>query len=141
MESQAQPNYEWSGPNVKQLGLTRLVDEQEENRDRVYTCTLKNKAGSRTADFTLQDCRTGLLGNHSTQYLENLMYMLYAISSMVLFAGGVSPPVLFPVLIVTVLLIFLFAVVALNLYRRKKKKKNSVSAMKMYSNKNPTKII
>lgn len=33
VESQAQPNYEWSGPNVKQLGLTRLVDEQEENRD------------------------------------------------------------------------------------------------------------
>uniref|UniRef100_A0A672T6F1 Ig-like domain-containing protein n=1 Tax=Sinocyclocheilus grahami TaxID=75366 RepID=A0A672T6F1_SINGR len=71
--SQTQPSYEWSGPNIKQLGPTLLVNEQEVNHNSVYTCTVKNKAGSRTTDFTLQDCHTGELVNHSTQYLETLM--------------------------------------------------------------------
>lgn len=73
VESQTQPSYEWSGPDKKQSGPTLLVKEQEENRNSVYTCTVKNKAGSRTTDFTLQDCHTGVLVNHSAQYLETLM--------------------------------------------------------------------
>ncbi|XP_016086403.1 midasin-like [Sinocyclocheilus grahami] len=105
VESQTQTSYEWSGPNIKQLGPTLLVDEQEKNRDSVYTCTVKNKAGSRTTDFTLQDCRT----------------------------GGVSPPVLFPVLIVAVLLVIVFAALALFLYRRKKQQSRKSELKKMDS--------
>ncbi|XP_058643607.1 lymphocyte function-associated antigen 3 isoform X2 [Onychostoma macrolepis] len=98
VESQTRPSYEWSGPDIKHSGPTLLVKEQEENRNSVYTCTVKNKAGSRTTDFTLQDCDT------------------------VWFAGGVSLAVLVPVLIVILLLIILLAVLALYLYRRKKQK-------------------
>ncbi|XP_050956617.1 SLAM family member 5-like isoform X3 [Labeo rohita] len=94
VESQTQPSYEWSGPDIKQPGPTLLVDEQEEKQDSVYTCTVKNKAASRTRDFTLQDCHT----------------------------GGVNPAVLVPVLIVAVLLITLLAVLALYFYRRKRQK-------------------
>ncbi|XP_042586592.1 lymphocyte function-associated antigen 3 isoform X3 [Cyprinus carpio] len=91
--SQTQPSYEWSGPDVNQKGPTLLVNEQEENLNSVYTCTVKNKAGSRTTDFTLQDCHT----------------------------GRASPAVLVPVLIVTVsVLIILLAVLAFYLIRRKK---------------------
>ncbi|KAL1268781.1 hypothetical protein QQF64_034144 [Cirrhinus molitorella] len=107
VESQTQPSYEWSGPDVKQPGPTLLVDEQEEKRDSVYTCTVKNKAVSRTTDFTLQDCHTGLL------------------------AGGASPSVLVPVLIVSMLLIILLAVLVLYLYRRKKQKSRESEQKKM----------
>ncbi|XP_073702279.1 CD48 antigen isoform X2 [Garra rufa] len=95
VESQTQPSYEWSGPDIKQPGPTLLVDEQEEKHDSVYTCTVKNKAASRTTDFTLQDCNT---------------------------AGGGGPAVLVPVVIVPVLLIILLAVLALYFYRWKKQK-------------------
>ncbi|XP_016318395.1 myb-like protein X isoform X1 [Sinocyclocheilus anshuiensis] len=101
--SQTQPSYEWSGPNIKQLGPTLLVNEQEENHNSVYTCTVKNKAGSRTTDFTLQDCHT----------------------------GRESPAVLVPVLIVTVLLIILLAVLAFYLYRHKKQKLGKSELKKM----------
>ncbi|XP_016396591.1 myb-like protein X isoform X2 [Sinocyclocheilus rhinocerous] len=101
--SQTQPSYEWSGPIIKQLGPTLLVNEQEENHNSVYTCTVKNKAGSRTTDFTLQDCHT----------------------------GRESPAVLVPVLIVTVLLIILLAVLAFYLYRRKKQKLGKSELKKM----------
>uniref|UniRef100_A0A8C0XYJ7 Ig-like domain-containing protein n=2 Tax=Cyprinus carpio carpio TaxID=630221 RepID=A0A8C0XYJ7_CYPCA len=92
--SQTQPSYEWSGPDVNQTGPTLLVNEQEENLNSVYTCTVKNKAGSMTTDFTLQDCHT----------------------------GRASPAVLVPVLIITTVsvLIILLAVLAFYLIRRKK---------------------
>uniref|UniRef100_A0A672R478 Ig-like domain-containing protein n=1 Tax=Sinocyclocheilus grahami TaxID=75366 RepID=A0A672R478_SINGR len=97
VESQTQTSYEWSGPNIKQLGPTLLVDEQEKNRDSVYTCTVKNKAGSRTTDFTLQDCRT-----------------------------------------VAVLLVIVFAALALFLYRRKKQQ---CKCHEKVFNKSPSKYI
>lgn len=94
VESQTQPSYEWSWPGMKHSGPTLLVSEQEENRNSVYTCTVKDKSGSKTTYFNLQDCHT----------------------------GRVSPAVLVPVLIVTVLLIILLAMLTLYLYRRKKQK-------------------
>ncbi|XP_073701118.1 uncharacterized protein [Garra rufa] len=107
VESQTQPSYEWSGPDIKESGPTLLVDEQEEKHDSVYTCTVKNKAASRTTDFTLQDCHKVLL------------------------AGGGGPAVLVPVIIVTVLLIILLAVLALYFYRRKKQKSMESDRKKM----------
>ncbi len=58
---------------MKHSGPTLLVSEQEENRNSVYTCTVKDKSGSKTTYFNLQDCHTGELVNHSTQYLGILM--------------------------------------------------------------------
>ncbi|XP_052420997.1 CD48 antigen-like [Carassius gibelio] len=92
VESQTQPSYEWSGSDVKQPGPTLVVNEQEENLNSVYTCTVKNKVGSRTTDFNLQDCAT----------------------------GRANPAVLVPVLIVILLLIILFAVLTFYFYRRKR---------------------
>lgn len=64
-ESQTQLSYEWRGPDIKdQSGPELLVEEQEENRDSAYTCTVKNQAYSKSTDFTLRDCHTG-----STQLL------------------------------------------------------------------------
>ncbi len=123
VESQTQPSYEWSGPGMKHSGPTLLVSEQEENRNSVYTCTVKDKSGSKTTYFNLQDCHTGELVNHSTQYLETLMVdALSCFLNVFFFAGRVSPTVLVPVLIVTVLLIILLAMLTLYLYRRKKQK-------------------
>ncbi|XP_026128376.1 CD48 antigen-like [Carassius auratus] len=92
VESQTEPSYEWSGSDVKQPGPTLVVNEQEENLNSVYTCTVKSKAGSRTTDFNLQDCAT----------------------------GRANPAVLVPVLIVILLLIILLAALAFYLYRRKR---------------------
>lgn len=68
VDSRTQPSYKWSGLDIKvHSGPELLVEEQEEHRDSVYTCTVKNQANSKSTDFTLRDCHTGLLDNHSTQ--------------------------------------------------------------------------
>ncbi|XP_043105268.1 lymphocyte function-associated antigen 3 isoform X2 [Puntigrus tetrazona] len=102
VKSQTQPSYEWIGPDVKQTGPTLLVNEQEENSNPIYSCTVKNKAGSRTTDFDLKDCHT----------------------------GGVNLAVLVPVLIV-ILLVILLALLALYLYRRRKQKLGKSELKKM----------
>lgn len=62
VESQTQLSYEWSGPNINgHLGPELVVDKQEENLDSVYTCTVKNQVNSKSTNFTLEDCHTGLL--------------------------------------------------------------------------------
>ncbi|XP_067300866.1 lymphocyte function-associated antigen 3 [Pseudorasbora parva] len=64
VESQTQPSYEWSGPNINvRSGPELLVDEQEENRDSVYTCTVKNQVNSKSAAFNLKDCPIGRAGS------------------------------------------------------------------------------
>ncbi|KAK7168540.1 hypothetical protein R3I93_004759 [Phoxinus phoxinus] len=63
VESRTQLSYEWSGPNIKvRSGPELLVEEQEENLDSVYTCTVKNQANSKSTEFTLKDCHTGRAG-------------------------------------------------------------------------------
>ncbi|ROL53429.1 hypothetical protein DPX16_7029 [Anabarilius grahami] len=60
VEPQTQLSYEWSGPNINgHSGPELVVDEQEENLDSVYTCTVKNRVNSKSTDFTLKDCHTG----------------------------------------------------------------------------------
>ncbi|XP_077096150.1 uncharacterized protein LOC143747319 isoform X2 [Siphateles boraxobius] len=98
VESRTQPSYEWSGPTINvQSGPELLVEEQEENRDSVYTCTVKNQANSRSTDFTLRDCHRGSAGT----------------------------AVFVPVIIVAILLIILLILLGVFLYRRKEKSRQS----------------
>ncbi|KAL1268784.1 hypothetical protein QQF64_034147 [Cirrhinus molitorella] len=93
-ESQTQPSYEWSTPDIKQPEPTL-----EEKCDSVRTCTVKNTTGNKITDFTHTD--------------------------------RVSPAMLVPVLIVSVLLNILLAVLVLYLYRCKKQKSRGSEQKKM----------
>ncbi|XP_039521730.1 lymphocyte function-associated antigen 3 [Pimephales promelas] len=96
VESRTQPSYEWSGLNMKlHSGPELLVEEQEENRDSVYTCTVKNQANSRSTNFTLTDCHTGRAGT-----------------------AVLVPVIIIPLLILLILL-------GVFLYRRKEKSRQS----------------
>ncbi|XP_056124454.1 lymphocyte function-associated antigen 3 [Rhinichthys klamathensis goyatoka] len=98
VESRTQPSYKWSGPNIRvHPGPELLVEEQEENRDSVYTCTVKNQANSRSTDFTLADCPT----------------------------GRAATAVLVPVIIIALLLLILLILLGVFLYRRKEKSRQS----------------
>ncbi|KAK7153579.1 hypothetical protein R3I94_007079 [Phoxinus phoxinus] len=98
VESRTQLSYEWSGPNIKVRSEPELlVEEQEENLDSVYTCTVKNQANSKSTDFTLKDCHTGRAGT----------------------------AVVVPVAIVAILLIILLILLGIFLYRRKEKSRQS----------------
>lgn len=81
--SQTTISYEWSGPNINvHSGHELVVDKQEENLDSVYTCTVKNRVNSKSTDFTLKDCHTGLLTiiqHKCLRCIETLMKMLYTV--------------------------------------------------------------
>lgn len=122
VDSRTQLSYEWSGPNINvQSGPELHVDEQEESRDSVYTCTVTNQFNSKSTDFTLKDCHTGLSFN--TAVLDALrLRCSFTFTLCLLCAGKAGSTALLPAIIVPLLLLLLLIPLAFFLYRRYRSK-------------------